>query len=167
MLAACSTYTPVFDDTSDMAHGQVMAATGDVTREQTRTREKFRSLRQVQPMGSSQRCQLHRRLISLSLAGVGPGGGSGGGGGNSGGSRGGSGSADYWDWEDAWERMPPNLRVSILAAGVQRRKGAGCLGGDSVHPTNRIRKRFVLCNYPTVAPLLYESLPSFLPFFVA
>ena len=63
-------------------------------------------------MGSAQRCQLHRRLISLSLAGVGPGGG-GGAGGNSGGSgKGGVGSLDSWDWEDALERMPPNLRVS-------------------------------------------------------
>lgn len=65
-------------------------------------------------MGSAQRCQLHRRLISLSLAGVGPGGGSGGGGTGGGVGRGGVGSVDSWDWEDAWERMPPNLRVCIL-----------------------------------------------------
>lgn len=71
---------------------------------------------QVQPMGSAQRCQLHRRLISLSLAGVGPGGGSGAGGNGGCAGRGGVGTVDSWDWEDAWERMPPNLRVSLLVA---------------------------------------------------
>lgn len=69
--------------------------------------------RQVQPMGSAQRCQLHRRLISMSLAGVGPGGGGGAGGSGAGAGRGGVGSVDSWDWEDAWERMPPNLRASL------------------------------------------------------
>lgn len=72
-------------------------------------------------MGSAQRCQLHRRLISLSLAGVGPGGGNGAGGNGGGAGRMGVGSVDSWDWEDAWERMPPNLRVSLFKAGCEVR----------------------------------------------
>lgn len=68
-------------------------------------------------MGSAQRCQLHRRVISVSLGGAGSGGSSGGGGsgscGGGGGSRGGGGSADSWYWEEAWDRMPLNLRVRI------------------------------------------------------
>ncbi|CAM9347910.1 unnamed protein product [Hapterophycus canaliculatus] len=79
-------------------------------------------LKKVQPIGSAQRCQLHRRLISLSLAGACVGGsyrGGDGGGGGGGGSGGGSGSGrgvgpvDSWDWEEAWERMPPNLRNEV------------------------------------------------------
>eukprot|EP00752_Nemacystus_decipiens_P004884 g4444.t1 len=69
-------------------------------------------LKKVQPMGSAQRCQLHRRLISLSLAGS-PGGASGAGANGGGAGRGGVGNVDSWDWEDAWERMPPNLRDEV------------------------------------------------------
>lgn len=84
-------------------------------------------------MGSAQRCQLHRRLISLSLAGVGPGGGSGGAGGGGGAGRGGgAGSVDSWDWEDSWERMPPNLRVSIFYIRGCVLNSEGAVGGAGV-----------------------------------
>ncbi|CAM9573657.1 unnamed protein product [Pylaiella littoralis] len=74
-------------------------------------------LKKVQPVGSAQRCQLHRRVISVSLGSAGSGGSSGGGGsgsgGGGGGSRGGGGSADSWYWEEAWDRMPLNLRNEV------------------------------------------------------
>lgn len=70
----------------------------------------------MKPVGSGQRCQLHRRSQAA--------GGSGGvgcgfrcleGGGRAG--VGVAGSPEPWDWEDAWERMPPNLRVSQGVGG--------------------------------------------------
>lgn len=81
-------------------------------------------------MGSSQRCQMHRRGYAYSAAGVATGGiggsghrggvdGAGGGFAGYGGILGvggagkGLGIGEQWDWEDAWERMPHDLRVSV------------------------------------------------------
>ncbi|CAB1110940.1 unnamed protein product [Ectocarpus sp. CCAP 1310/34] len=107
-------------------------------------------LKKIQPMGSAQRCQLHRRLISLSLAGVGSGGGhragdGGGSGGTVGGGRGGGGvgSVDSWDWEDAWERMPPNLRNEVATVKAPAFEAA-------VHQATESNKFCPDCKYNVV-----------------
>ncbi|CAM9506444.1 unnamed protein product [Phaeothamnion confervicola] len=69
-------------------------------------------VKKLQPKGSSLRCETHRRN-----AGVG--GGSGGNGGGASGSGGGGGGGDSgWEWEDAWERLPADLREKVATIDV-------------------------------------------------
>lgn len=56
-------------------------------------------MKKVQPKGVGLRCEIHRR-------------------------NGGQSTADGWEWEDAWDRLPADMRVKVAAIDVDTLEAA-------------------------------------------
>jgi hypothetical protein len=63
-------------------------------------------IKKVQPTGVSLRCQVHRRASHSTS------------------SQHGHSLHDSWDWEDAWDRLPPELREKVATIGISTLEAA-------------------------------------------